>query len=62
MKVLYICDQLACKDKFGGECFMNPCRHTSKIDHAVNFDKVVSNPAEDPRFIQINGAYFEKEE
>lgn len=42
-KTVYLCDCLACES-----CIDDCCKHTSKIEHARNFEKV-------------GGVYFEKE-
>jgi hypothetical protein len=60
MKVFYLCDGLACKDKYTGKCPMDPCKHTSDIAHSINFIDEVDNPAKDERFKQMNESYFER--
>ena len=60
MKVFYLCDGLACKDKYTGKCPMDPCKHTSDIEHSINFIDEVDSPAKDERFKQMNESYFER--
>lgn len=60
MKVFYLCDGLACKDKYTGKCPMDPCKHTSDIEHSINFIDEVDNPANAERFKQMNASYFER--
>lgn len=60
MKVFYLCDGLACKDKYPGKCPMDPCKRTSDIEHSINFTDEVDNPAKDERFKQMNTSYFER--
>ena len=35
-KIYYVCDRLACSDKYGGICYNPECFHTSKKEHAVS--------------------------
>lgn len=49
MKIYYLCNGFACKDKYNGKCPMKRCRHTSDIKYAINF-------------VKKNNSYFEKEE
>lgn len=42
-KTIYLCDRLACES-----CIDDGCKHTSRIEHARNFEKV-------------GGVYFENE-
>ena len=46
-EVLYLCDRLACDN-----CGWPLCKHTTNIEHAVNFERVS---------LDVD-AYFEKEE
>jgi hypothetical protein len=55
-KVLYLCDQKACKN-----CSYPECRHTHDIEHAISFDNVSSfNASLEPLYVENSGTtiYF----
>lgn len=60
MKIIYLCDGYACTKTYGGKCPLDPCRHTTKINHAINFTEEVTDPKKDKRFTKINGVYVER--
>ncbi len=51
MKVLYLCDGMACNRR-GLYCrTADGCRHTSDVRHALNGP--CANPEENPRFVKV---------
>lgn len=60
--IVYICDGKACQDPMYCHSNGSDCKHTSKLEHALNYSSVPTEEELEERFKYMgHDVYFEKD-